>query len=625
MECLGSLVAELAKCAGSSLGPQIGNVISYKKRNEDLSKRIVELLVMKENVDQMVTATTRKGDMIGEVVNNWLNKVNRVVNEVAQLNVEAGAINSCFKGWCCSRYRLGKKANKMNNKVTQLLDEGLNYVESAIPVAIQDMELTAMRDFEAFESTEIAMKEVMKALEDTQVSKIGVHGMGGIGKTTLMRKIGNEVKKERKFNVVVMVGVSQNQDIKRIQDEIAGDLSLSFGQEGVESRARRLMKRLLQEKTVLIILDDIWKGLDLAKVGIPWGEDHKGCKIVLTTRREAVCNSMDTQKNVELECLSEHDSWNLFRKNAGKEVDSPNLIKLAEDVAKQCKGLPVALVTLGRAMRGKDQSMWENVFQQLKESNFKHIEDMDVNVVGAIKLSYDFIPYEDTKSIFLFCCLFPEDHKIGMDELVRYMIGEGIIKETNIDRSRGALNTMVNYLISSHLLQKGGKGGFVMMHDVIRDVAINIATDERGFIVKAGRELEGWPEKEKSINCMRLSLMGNELIDLPEQPECPNLLTLVLSGCDKLKHIPDTFFKEMKNLVNLDLSHTPISSLPSSLMCLDNLRTLCLDGCSELQDASVIGVLNTLEVISLQKTSIVTLPLEDIINFPNKKLVLLGN
>lgn len=625
MECLGSLATELAKCAGSALGPQIGYLIFCKKKNKELLRKIEHLSAMKINVEQEVSAATRKGDMPGQVVNNWLKKVTSVVNESTQLNAKISEINSCFSGWCCARYHLGKRVYMMIKDVAELLNEGKTWVDLATPVAMQDMEMTTMRDFEAFESTEIAMDEVKKALKNDQVSIIGVHGMGGIGKTTLMRKIGSEVKTDRSFDVVVMVAVSQKQDIKRIQNEIAGDLSINFGQEGVESRARRLMARLKLEQKVLIILDDIWSGLDLAVVGIPWGEDHPGCKIVLTTRREEVCNAMATQKNVELECLSDSDSWNLFRKNAGQEVDSPNLIKLAKDVAKQCKGLPVALVTLGRAMRGKDPTMWEDVLQQLMESNFNHIEGMDVKVVGAIKLSYDYLPYEETKSIFLFCCLFPEDHQISMDELVRYMIGEGIISEVNIDRSKRKLNTAVHYLTSSHLLLKGDKGGYILMHDVIRDVAINIATGERGFIVRAGWGLEGWPEKEVLRNCKRLSLMGNELRDLPPRPECPSLLTLALSGCEMLKDIPESFFEEMKNLVNLDLSHTPISSLPSSLTCLENLRTLCLDGCSGLRDASLIGRLSTLEVISLQKMSIDILPLNEIINFPNRKLLIHNN
>ncbi|KAL5726295.1 hypothetical protein ACHQM5_009349 [Ranunculus cassubicifolius] len=608
MEFLASLVTELVKCSCSFLHSQIGYLVCYKKINKDLLNKLEELSKLKADMDVEVNAAKKKGDTISQVVNKWLSDVDVLLN--VESKAEDTEIRGCFKWGCCSRYSLGKKASKMIDAITELLNAPNNWREIATPVPIQEMEMPIIRDFESFGSTEIALDEVMKHLKSDQNSIIGVHGMGGIGKTTLMKKIGTQVKSTKLFDVVVLVSVSQNQDLKKIQSEIAGELSLDFGQEG-------------QERNVLIILDDIWTRLDLAEVGIPWGEDHKGCKVVLTTRRKDVCTTMRTHADVELECLSEQDALELFRTNA--EVDDPSLSEWAKKIVKECKGLPVALVTLGRAMRGKKQSSWEDTHQQLMESNYSDIEGMDAKVFKAIKVSYDFLP-EGTKHFFLFCCLFPEDHKISMEELLRYTIGEGIIKASDINRSKGKLYLVVNYLTSSHLLQKGEKDGFVTMHDVIRDVGINIATsDEHGFIVMAGKGLESWPEKEMLRKCKRLSLMGNELSELPDHPDCPKLLTLALSGCDSLKHMPESFFKGMTALVNLDISHTPISSLPSSITCLENLRTICLDGCSELRDASFIGKLTTLEVISLEKTSIEILPLNEIANFSKLKLLLKGN
>ncbi|KAL5716135.1 hypothetical protein ACHQM5_017865 [Ranunculus cassubicifolius] len=620
MECLSSLGGELMSISTSILGPHIGYLFRYKKRVKDLSKKIENLSVRKDDIEEKVNAATRNGDRISKAVTKWLTDANKILVDQRIVDIESVEIDSCFKGWCCARYSLGKKASKMIGEVTELLNTEQNFGPVATPVPTQDLGMLSTKGFEAFESTQIAMDKVKKALNNDQCSIIGVHGMGGIGKTTLMKKIGSLLKAE--YNVVVLVAVSQNQDVRKIQNEIAGELQLTLGQEGDDSRAKRLVARLKQENKVLIILDDIWKRLELDKVGIPWGDDHPGCKIVLTTRKEDVCTTMGTHTNVQLACLSDHDAWQLFKTNAGKEVDDPSLIGLAKKVAKECKGLPVALVTLGRAMHGKkDQNMWENVLQQLMESDIRHIEGMDEAVFRAIKLSYDYLD-DEFKLFLLFCCLYPEDHKISMDGLLRYMIGEGIIKESNISRSRKKLDIAVNQLTSSHLLQKEDKPGLVTVHDVIRDVAIIIAkSEEHGFIVMAGKELDPWPEKETLRKCKRLSLMGNDLSELPDRPDCPNLLTLTLSGCASLKDIPDSFFEQMPSLVNLDISYTPISSLPSSLSDLRKLRTICLDGCFSLEDASLIGNLTTLKVISLNKTSIKILPSSEIANFPDRMLL----
>ncbi|KAL5715348.1 hypothetical protein ACHQM5_017180 [Ranunculus cassubicifolius] len=624
MEAVATPATEAAKCSAAFLGPQIDYIVHYKRNVDDLSSIVDDLTSMRSDMKERVSAAKRRGETVYSQVDRWIQKADKILENTTEITERAKKF-SCFTGWCCGRYHLGKKSKIFNDKVSELLNEGKSLRDISIPAPIQDFDFMPSEDFEAFESTKAAMDLVMKALMSEEINIIGVHGMGGIGKTTLMKKIGNQVKMSKLFDAVVMVSVSQNQDLKKIQDDIAEDLCFGFGQERGDTRARRLYTRLKQEMRVLIILDDMWMRLDLSEVGIPIGESHKGCKVVLTTRRTEVCSMMKTQTNVRLECLSEPDSWHLFRKNAGACVDkSASLNEVARNVAKECKGLPVALVTLGRAMRDKDEGVWGNVLQQLRESDFTYIEEMDARVFQAIKLSYDYLPYDDTKSIFLYCCLFPEDHKINMDELLRYVVGENLLKNVNLNLAKRKLLTVIDHLTSSHLLLKGDRDGFVLMHDVIRDVAIIIATKDHGYVVKAGRGLEAWPDKDLLQNCRRLSLMGNEVSKLPdERPECPNIMTLTLSRCQSLTTIPDSFFEGMKSLVNLDLSHTPIVALPASLPCLENLRSLCLDCCPSLEDVSLIGKLKKLEMISLKKTSIKMLPVKEIRDFQSLKLLAL--
>ncbi|MBA0770887.1 hypothetical protein Gotri_019439 [Gossypium trilobum] len=62
-------------------------------------------------------------------------------------------------------------------------------------------------------------------------------------------------------------------------------------------RGHRLCERLMNEKKVLIVLDDIWKKLDLEEVGIPFGSQHEGCTILLTSKDQNVLrNEMDATK-----------------------------------------------------------------------------------------------------------------------------------------------------------------------------------------------------------------------------------------------------------------------------------------------------------------------------------------
>ena len=70
-------------------------------------------------------------------------------------------------------------------------------------------------------------------------------------------------------------------------------LGMKFEEESEHRRATRLHQRMKDEKTILVILDDLWAKLDLDKIGIPSQADqHKGCKLLLTSRNRDCCSHM---------------------------------------------------------------------------------------------------------------------------------------------------------------------------------------------------------------------------------------------------------------------------------------------------------------------------------------------
>ena len=150
-----------------------------------------------------------------------------------------------------------------------------------------------------------------------------------------------------------MAVVSQNKDVKKIQGQIADLLGLKLKGESELGRANELYSILMSSKSVLVILDDVWEALNLTDVGIPCGGQNKRCKILLTSRSEEACNQMRSQKIVPIKVLSEEEAWNLFREMAGDCVETPGLHPIAKEVAKECGGLPVAIVTIGRALDRK--------------------------------------------------------------------------------------------------------------------------------------------------------------------------------------------------------------------------------------------------------------------------------
>ena len=126
---------------------------------------------------------------------------------------------------------------------------------------------------------------------------IGIWGLGGIGKTTLVKNLNNELNNTstQLFGIVIWATVSKNVDIKNAQTQIANRLNLELKmEESVEGIAIRLHQRLMNEEKYLLILDDVCQKLDLDNLGVPQPDVHKGSKIILTTRFMEVCRKMMT-------------------------------------------------------------------------------------------------------------------------------------------------------------------------------------------------------------------------------------------------------------------------------------------------------------------------------------------
>ncbi|PKI75047.1 hypothetical protein CRG98_004521 [Punica granatum] len=66
----------------------------------------------------------------------------------------------------------------------------------------------------AFQSRAKVLSNIMEALQDGNTNLIGVYGMGGVGKTTLMKDVMKKALEEDLFDDVEMATVSENPDVE---------------------------------------------------------------------------------------------------------------------------------------------------------------------------------------------------------------------------------------------------------------------------------------------------------------------------------------------------------------------------------------------------------------------------
>ncbi|KAI9112193.1 hypothetical protein K1719_016716 [Acacia pycnantha] len=595
MEILTAIAGKLAELTVIPIGRQVGYLVFYKGNFKELEDKSEELMKRKVRIGHDVEAEKRNGRNIEDDVLSWQKRVDETLEEARKLcRAQTHASLWCWK-WSfpnlISRHQLGRKAKKMSFTVTELkekgrFDGGLGH----IPVSSISNSIFSNQGSEKLKSRNSVKKEVLLVLTDPKVSKVGIYGWGGVGKTTLAKEVAKHAMDDKLFDLVAMATISQTMDVGRVQDDIAYQLGLHLDEKSPIGRADRLCRRIKMEKNILIILDDVWEKIDLDKIGIPTEQDlkgdklsltskhveisqknetYQGCKLFLTSRRLDILQNNEIQRIFALEALDNAESWALFENMVGDAIRDADLQKIAIQAVERCAGLPVMIVSIARSLKYNNNIYyWKDALNNLKRVDSG---DMHGNVFVTFEFTYNRLE-DEMKKVFLLCGLLGPSMYVS--DLLKYAFGLGVFKYIDtIEDARNRLYRIIDGLKASCLLleDEASETNMIKMHDLVCEVAVSLAyKNEHVFMFKRNDRMQDWPSKG---------------------------------------FLETLFFEVMGGLEALDLTRLVIPSLPKSLVCLTELKTLCFYDCI-LKHMAGIGSLINLEILSFVGSSLKEFPNE---------------
>jgi Leucine-rich repeat (LRR) protein len=447
---------------------------------------------------------------------------------------------------------------------------------------------------------------------EENVSFISIVGIGGLGKTTLAQYVYNDEKVKTYFELKMWVCVSDVFDVKTIAEKIIGSATGTKLENLEMDQLQTKLRQNLDQKKYLLVLDDLWNeeneswcNLKRLLIG-----GSKGSKVMITTRTKLVAEISSTVSPYFLKGLLKNQSWSLLKQMAFKKGQDPidtNLKAIGMDIVEKCKGVPLAIKTIGRVLYFKKT---EGEWLHIKNNELSNVTQLKDGILPVLKLSYDYL-LSHLKCCFAYCSLFPKDYVIPKLTLIQLWIAQGFIQsrlEENLQLEDVANEYFMDLLWRSFQEAEEDKGVImsVKMHDLIHDLAQSVSRIECTLVDSNAKNVN---DKVRHLSSFyNVSFFGENLSLLVKANK---IRTFILTGKSywrsdqestlktlistfrylraldlhglKIKTVPNIIGKLM-HLKYLDLSSNEIEVLPSSITRLVNLQTLNLSGCTKLRE-----------------------------------------
>ncbi|XP_050255236.1 TMV resistance protein N-like [Quercus robur] len=375
-------------------------------------------------------------------------------------------------------------------------------------------------------------------LKDTLL--MGIWGMGGMGKTTLVEVVHGRFLNHFEGNSFLANVREQGRGpgLVSLQKKLLSDILIGRSIDFSNVRwGREEIRKRLSHKKVLIILDDVDHPKQLEALVGDKNWFGPGSRIIITTRDQQLLINLGVDKIYQTEELNNNEALKLFSRKAFKN-DSPleGYEELSQEFIYYDKGVPLALEVVGSSLPLRNVDQWKSTLAGIKKNP-------PSDILEALKISFDGLE-ESEKNLFLdIACFFNREYY-----------------KTNILQAlHDQLDKDIDILFKKSLITISC--GYLQMHDLLQDLGRKIVCRES---IEAGRRSRVW--------CIK------DVFHVLKENTGTDLVTgIFLNAPPKNKeHLNAKAFSNMKNLRLLKISNV---HLPQGLNYLSSkLRYIHWDG-----------------------------------------------
>ncbi|XP_015165779.1 putative disease resistance protein RGA3 [Solanum tuberosum] len=503
------------------------------ERRQVNDKAVEEWLKMLERVAEdaeNVFDQFRYESLKAQVMNNRTNLMEKVSN---------------FCSHTAFKYKMSRKIKSINEDLRDINQLANNLGLQSLMVPSRQMlpiretdSIVVASDVVGRDKDVAEIKEkILNMRKEAVLCTIPIVGMGGLGKTTLAKRIFNDQHIKQQFEKRVWLCLPEMVETKSFLELILESLT----KRKVEVQSRDIIVKTLQDAL---------------------GEKNCHC-------------------------------WSIFKQRVFVDGEVPEeLLSMENKIVEMCQGLPLAASVLGGLLFNKDKHDWKAILDgnplvagedDLQENSIKKI----------LKLSYDYLPSPHLKKCFGYFAMFPKDFEFEKDQLIQLWMAEGFLcpcQETTVMEDVGSkfFQLLLQYsLLQDVKLDELNNITHCKMHDLVHDLAGDILKSKLFDQKSVGWRYFGWDSPTDQIDKInepgRLSTLfwkRNISKDMLLSFQFLRVLNLSRSGIEELS----ASIGKLIYLRYLDVSDTKIKALPNSICKLYNLQTLRVNDCYFLRE-----------------------------------------